>query len=47
MNPDLQIFVVADSTNKWLQHAGASEVVHGDEVIADEIITKIEAAVAK
>jgi FlaA1/EpsC-like NDP-sugar epimerase len=44
LNPKLLICTAADSTNRWLIRAGASEVVFRDEVVSKEIATRLEAA---
>lgn len=47
LNPTMLIYTVTDSGNRWLTHAGASKVVFGDELVADEIISRVQAAVSK
>lgn len=46
LNPSLLIYAVTDSGNLWPIHAGASEVVFRDELIADDIIGRLKAAVS-
>jgi voltage-gated potassium channel Kch len=47
LNPELLIYAVADSDAPWLAHAGASEIVFGDELIAKEVVNRLDAAMSK
>jgi len=41
LNPELQIYSVSNSAKPWLLHAGATDVVFGDEVIAEAILKRL------
>ena len=47
LNPSLLIYTLTNSGNAWLSHAGASEVVFSDELLAKEIISRFETAMSK
>jgi voltage-gated potassium channel len=47
LNPALLIYAVTESGNPWLTHAGASDVVFGDEVIAQEVMSRLAAKVSR
>lgn len=44
LNAKLQIYGVSDSGKPWLLHAGATDVIFGDQVIAQEILKRLGAA---
>ena len=46
LNPTLLILAITDS-GKWLTHAGASEVVFSDELIAKEVVNRLDVATSK
>ena len=43
LNAKLLIYGVSESGKPWLLHAGATDVVYGDEVIAEEILKRLKA----
>ena len=48
LNPKLLIICTASDTNSpWLVHAGASDVVFHDKLVANEIVTRLKAAGSK
>lgn len=46
LNPDILIYVVADTGTQWLRRAGASDIVFADDVIADEVINRLNKGLA-
>jgi len=47
LNPSLLIYTLTNSGHEWLTHAGASEVVFSDELLAEEIINRFETATSE
>lgn len=46
LNRDILIYVISDSGAQWLMHAGASDVVFADDVIANELINRLNKGLA-
>jgi voltage-gated potassium channel len=42
LNPNLLIYTVTGAGNRWLAHAGASELIFADELVANEVITRLQ-----